>query len=185
MKTGSGWQPTASGLCLTAMLLLAAIGSTDAAMQRPAALDAIDAHTGHWRSEDKTTQQGETFHFEYELRWIDPGQTLVKMLITRVGPNGTSTVFEGYKGRDPGGGVYYFAVSPSGRGARGRVLLEGTDLVTVYEGWTAEGDVVEIRDVFEPVDEAGDSFVSRTFLRRAPGAEWQQIGEDHWHRIDP
>jgi hypothetical protein len=30
--------------------------------------------------------------------------------------------------------------------------------VTIYDGWTADGSVVEIQDVFEPVDD--DGFVS-------------------------
>jgi hypothetical protein len=48
------------------------------------------------------------------------------------------------------------------------VVLEGEDLVTIYEGWTADGTVVEVRDVFEPVE--GATFVSRTSIRPSRAA---------------
>lgn len=62
-------------------------------------------------------------------------------------------------------------------------MLEGDDFVTIYDGWTADGSVVKIRDVFSPVD--GDSFVSRTFLRRDADGGWRQVAEDRWVRTEP
>lgn len=147
-------------------------------------LERLDAYTGHWESDQKEGRQGEHFHFVYDMAWMDEGETIARLVITRVGPDGRTVIFEGYKGREPSGeGVYYAGASPSGRGARGRVVLEGADLVTIYDGWTADGSVVEIRDVFSPVEEG--VFVSRTFLRPSPDAEWRQIGEDHWTRTGP
>lgn len=144
-------------------------------------LGAIDAYTGHWRSQERAGTEGRPFHFEYDLAWFDPDRTVAKLRITREGPGGTSVVFEGFKGLAPdGAGVYYVATSPSGRGASGEVVLDGPDLVTFYEGWSPDGSVVEIRDVFTPV--AGDRFVSRTYLRSDPAAEWRRIGEDRWTR---
>lgn len=175
-------------LVVVVVSLVAALGAGVADGQeaegRPAALEALDGYTGHWRSEDKTGPEGTTFHFEYELRWLDPGRTIAELSVTRVAPEATTVVFEGYKGLDPAGGVYYFGASPSGRGARGNVVIEGDDLVTLYDGWTADGDVVEIRDVFGPLNQSGNAFVSRTYLRPDPGAEWRQIGEDHWRRLE-
>lgn len=177
---------------VVAVTLIGTVAAVDASGQtpagsdvpgaRPEALEALDAYVGTWRSEEKTGPEGESFRFDYELRWLDDGRTIARMRITRVSPAGSSVVFEGYKGLDPDGGVYYFAASPSGRGACGRVVTEGQDLVTVYEGWTPDGTVVEIRDVFGPVDESGEAFVSRTFLRPDPDADWRKIGEDRWRR---
>lgn len=146
-------------------------------------LTALDAYEGQWRSEDKTDPQGNPFHFQYDERWLDEEKTIAAIHIERVLPDGErTTVFRGFKGREPGGdGVYWVAASPSGRASRGKVRLEGRDLVTVYEGWTADGSTVHIRDVFGPVESG--VFVSRTFLRRSPEEEWRQIGEDQWERI--
>lgn len=146
-------------------------------------LPAMDPYIGHWRTERKDAPGGEPFHFEYDLAWIDPGETIARLEIIRVAADGsTSTVFVGFKGRGPAGdGVYYHAASPSGRGGRGEVYLEEERLVTAYDGWTADGDLVEIRDVFEPVEDG--RFVSRTYLRSSPGETWRQIGEDHWTRL--
>lgn len=148
-------------------------------------LQRMGAYTGHWRSEDKTNQAGETFRFEYDMKWMDPGETIARIVIEQFHPDGTvTTVFEGYKGREPSGeGVYYHGASPSGRGSRGDVFLEDGDFVTLYDGWTADGGVVKIRDVFAPVEDG--SFVSRTYLRASPDAAWRQIGEDHWTRQGP
>lgn len=147
-------------------------------------LEAMDAYTGHWSSEQKTNRQGAAFHFEYDLEWVDEGETVASVLITRVMRDGsTNVVFEGVKGREPdGSGVYYWAVGPSGRASRGEVFLEGDRLITLYDGWTADGSVVQIRDVFMPVE--GGSFVSHTYLRHSPEAEWRRIGEDEWARSD-
>jgi len=155
---------------------------------RPSAtevLTAMSAYMGHWRSEDKVDAQDDVFHFELDLGWMDDGRTIAKLHIIRVASDGsTSTVFEGYKGREPdGSGVYYHAASPSGRGSRGEVVVEGQNLVTVYEGWTADGSRVWIRDVFEPP--RGGSFDSRTFLRSGPNTDWRQIGADEWTRVGP
>ena len=133
---------------------------------------------------EKTNRRGQAFHFEYLEEWIDPGRTIATIHIKRVDADGSrTTVFQGFKGRKPSGeGVYYHAVSPSGRGSRGSVILEGENLVTVYDGWTADGDVVRIRDVFSPVN--GGTFTSRTFLQASPGADWRQVGEDQWRRLE-
>lgn len=148
-------------------------------------LERMDAYTGHWRSEDKTDQAGATFHFEFDLKWMDPGETITRLVIEQFHSDGSvTTVFEGYKGREPSGdGVYYHAVSPSGRGASGHVVLEDGDFVNIYHGWTADGNTVRIRDVFKPVENG--RFVSRTYLRTSPDADWRQIGEDHWTRQGP
>ena len=145
-------------------------------------LPAIDSYTGHWRTEPKHRPGEDPFHFEYDLTWMDPTETIARLEIVRVASDGSTTVvFVGFKGREPrGDGVYYHAASPSGRGARGTVHLERELLVTVYDGWTADGDVAEIRDVFEPVED--ERFVSRTYLRTSAGEAWRQIGEDHWSR---
>lgn len=146
-------------------------------------LTALDAYVGRWRTEEKEDREGRTFHFEYEVEWFDPGKTIARMHIEQVLADGSrSTVFQGYKGRRPAGdGVYYFAASPSGRGSRGEVLLDEEKVVTLYEGWTADGDVVRIRDVSWPVEDG--SFLSRTFLRPSDDAEWRRIGEDRWRRV--
>ena len=148
-------------------------------------LAATDPYTGHWHTDEKEGPDGDPVYYEYDLSWMDPGETIARLEITRVGEDGSkSTVFVGFKGRKPSGdGVYYHAASPSGRGARGEVHLEGDRLVTVYEGWTADGDVVEIRDVFDPVEDG--RFVSRTYLRSSPEEAWRQIGEDRWTRVEP
>lgn len=148
-------------------------------------LDALAAYTGRWRAEERTDRRGDPFHFEFEMEWLDPARTIARVHITRVGSGGeASTVFEGFKGREPdGSGVYYHAASPSGRGSRGEVVLEGEDLVTVYDGWTADGETVRIRDVFRPVDEG--SFRSRTLLRDSSNAEWREIGAERWTRVAP
>lgn len=159
---------------------------TDAADRSARAiLDALDAYTGHWRTEERTDRRGDPFRFEYEMEWIDPARTIARLHITRVGAEGeTSTVFRGFKGREPdGSGVYYHAASPSGRGSRGEVVLEGDDLVTLYDGWTAGGETVRIRDVFRPVQ--GGSFRSRTLLRDSPAGEWREIGAERWMRVGP
>ncbi len=159
-------------------------------MQRVAAADAsailerMDAYTGRWRTEEKRDRRGEAFHYVYDLRWIDPERTIARMRITRRSADGPTLAWEGFKGRGPPGeGVYYVAASPSGRSARGEVVLDGDDLVTLYEGWTADGDAVEIRDVFSPVEDG--AFRSRTFLRETPDAEWRRVGGDLWSRIGP
>lgn len=155
------------------------------AAARPASLDAMDAYVGHWRSDDKSDRDGNAFHFEYDLGWMDSGRTIARLAVAQVGPGeARTTVFEGFKGVDPAGDLYYFAASPSGRGARGSLHLEGDRLVTQYEGWAVDGSTVEIRDVFEPPAAGGDTFVSRTYLRPRPGAGWQQIGEDVWTRAE-
>lgn len=176
-------------LAICFLLVGTGVGVPVVAQEAPIAeaatvLEAIDAYTGRWRTEEKDDRRGRAFHYLYELRWIDPDRTIAKMVITRVTADGRTTAWEGFKGRAPEGeGVYYVAASPSGRSARGETFLEGPDLVTVYEGWTAEGDVVEIRDVFEPVESG--AFLSRTFLRERPDAEWRTIGEDRWTRVAP
>lgn len=146
-------------------------------------LAALDAYEGRWRSDEKSGPAGEAFHFLYEERWLDESRTVATIHIERIAADGTaSTVFRGFKGREPDGqGVYWVAASPSGRASRGLVLLEGSNLVTQYEGWTADGDTVEVRDVFGPVEDG--AFVSRTFLRRSSAEDWRQIGEDRWERI--
>lgn len=145
-------------------------------------LERMNGYTGHWISDEKEGPGGAPFHFEYEMEWMDEGHTIARLVITQVRPDGRTVIFEGYKGREPSGdGVYYVGASPSGRGARGSVVLEGDDFVTAYEGWTADGSPVEIRDVFEPVE--GGGFVSRTFLRPSPDDEWRQIAEDRWTRV--
>lgn len=147
-------------------------------------LERLQAYTGHWESDEKQGPEGNRFHFEYDLRWMDEARTIARIVIEQVRSDGRTVIFEGYKGRDPSGErVYYVGASPSGRGARGDVVLEGDDLVTIYDGWTADGSVAEIRDVFTPVD--GGTFISRTFLRAAPEKEWRQIGEDRWTRTGP
>jgi hypothetical protein len=146
-------------------------------------LDALEAYTGVWRSEEKSTPRRHPFHFRYQLEWLDPDRTVAWMVIERIAASGDVTeVFRGAKGREPGGeGVYYWAVSPSGRASRGSVRVEGNRVVTLYSGWTAAGDVVQIRDVFTPVTDG--IFTSRTYLRNDPGAEWRQIGEDRWRVV--
>lgn len=147
-------------------------------------LAAMDAYTGHWKSDRKTDAEGDTFHFEYDLEWLDSDRRITRMRITRVAGADTSVVFEGYKGAASGwDGVFYIATSPSGRGARGEVVLDGSELVTLYQGWSPDGTVVQIRDVFAPVKDG--AFVSRTFLRRSADVEWRRIGEDRWRRIEP
>lgn len=157
-------------------------GRTNRVTDPAPVLRAMDAFVGHWRSDRKTGPDGATFHFEYDLGWLDPGHTIAKVLITRVMSDGvTEVVFEGVKGREPDGrGVYYWAASPTGRGARGTVHLEGERFVTVYDGWTADGSVVRIQDVFTPV--RSNAFVSRTYLRTSADAEWRRVAEDHWER---
>lgn len=146
-------------------------------------LDAMDPYTGHWRSEARAGSGGDRYHHEYDLEWIDPARTIARVHITRVGSDGeTRTVFEGFKGREPDGtGVYYHGASPSGRGARGEVVLEGRNLVTIYDGWTAEGETVRIRDVFRPVEDG--TFRSRTLLRPSADADWREIGSERWTRV--
>lgn len=143
-------------------------------------LEALEGYMGHWRSDEKTDRNGNALHFEYTLEWLDGDHTIAAMLIERIASDGTRTViFEGFKGREPSGeSVYYFAASPSGRGARGTVALDGNLLVTRYEGWSADGAVVEIRDEFHPLED--DEFVSKTWLRASPKEEWRQVGEDRW-----
>lgn len=181
---GAGWVTPGSAQVPTPEALRPRVADgriTDAT----SVLERMGAYTGHWRSEDKTNPAGETFHFEYDMEWMDPGETIARIVIRQVRPDETvTTVFEGYKGREPSGvGVYYHGASPSGRGSRGDVFLEGGDFVTLYDGWTAEGAIVEVRDVFGPVVDG--SFVSRTYLRSSPDADWRQIGEDHWTRQGP
>lgn len=148
------------------------------------ALDAMDAYIGRWRTGDRTDAEGRTFRYDYELTWIDAERSIAKMLLTRHAAAGSRVVFRGFKGRERDGvGVYYIATSPSGRGARGEVALEGENLVTRYVGWSAEGEVVEIRDVATPV--VDDAFVTRTYLRADPEEEWRPIGEDRWTRVVP
>lgn len=146
-------------------------------------LQALDQYVGHWRSDQKRRQTGDTYHFEYDLGWLDAGRSMVtRMVISQVASDGSVTrLFEGYKGRGPKGTVYYFAASPAGRGALGQVVLEGQNVVTAYEGWAAEGNVVNIRDVFEPV--RGDSFVSRTYLKSSVDEPWRKVAEDTWTRV--
>lgn len=174
---GNSWRPTSR----QRMRRVGADRITDAT----SVLERMDFYTGHWRSEDKTNQDGENFHFEFDLKWMDQGETIARVVIEQFHPDGSvTTVFEGYKGREPSGeGVYYHAASPSGRGSSGRAYLEDGRFVTAYDGWTADGSTVRIRDVFEPVEDG--SFVSRTYLRSSPDADWRRIGEDHWTRQRP
>lgn len=155
-------------------------------MQRTSAsalLAALDSYTGRWRSDEKTTSSGTKLNFTLDLEWLDVTQTIARVTINQVDADGNvSTVFEGYKGREPSGdGLYYHAASPSGRGSRGEMVIEGEHLVTVYDGWTADGETVRIRDVFEPV--RADSFMSRTYLSRPDEQEWRLITEDRWTRV--
>lgn len=182
---GVGWM-MALVLALMAGVAPVAAQTESSAWTTDAAevLQRMDTYTGHWKSDEKQGRQGDRFHFEYDVEWMDEGRTIARIVIEQVRSDGRTVVFEGYKGLEPSGeGVYYVAASPSGRGARGDVVLEGDDFVTVYDGWTADGSVVEIRDVFEPVD--GDGFVSRTFLRSGPEEEWRQVAEDRWTRVTP
>lgn len=173
------------GLSALATSPVGAQGDDTRAAARGAVLEAMDAYIGRWRTVEKQSRDGERFHYEYDLEWIDEGRTIARMLLERVGSSGRTVVFEGYKGREPlGNGVYYFAVSPSGRGARGDVVLEGEDLVTRFEGWDTAGSVVQIRDIFEPPATDGDAFTNRTFLRSDPTAEWRKIAEDRWTRLE-
>lgn len=177
--------------CLSALAIPAAPACAQQAVAGSATsgtaaeiLQRMDAYTGHWESDEKQGPQGARFHFEYDLTWMDEGRTIARVVIQQVRTDGRTVVFEGYKGREPSGeSVYYVGASPSGRGARGEVMLEGDDFVTIYDGWTADGSVVKIRDVFSPVD--GDSFVSRTFLRRDADGGWRQVAEDRWVRTEP
>lgn len=157
---------------------------TRAPAGRPPALERLGDYVGHWRAEDRVDPQGDPFHFELEQRWLDPQRTILAVTISRISAEGSTLIFQGYKGMEPtGDGVYYFAASPSGRAARGEVVVDGEDLVFVYDGWEAFGQVVEIRDVFTPLTEEGRAFLSRTFLRPDPGSEWRQVGEEHWRRM--
>lgn len=170
---------------LALTLALSTLAAPSAELQENDArgvLDALDAYTGLWRSEAKTGVDGDPQHFEYDLRWFDSARTVAKMVIRQVSASGTTVLFEGFKGAGPEG-VYYFAASPGGRAARGEVVLEGALLVTRYEGWSAAGPVVEVRDVFDVVTADGKQFISRTWLRPSPEAEWRQIGEDLWTRV--
>lgn len=146
-------------------------------------LEAMDAYMGHWQSDTNLDQGGNEFHFEYTLEWMDADHTIATMLIERVDAGGSRTqIFEGFKGREPSGqSVYYFAASASGRAARGEVILDKDQLVTSYEGWSVDGTVVQIRDVFYPVE--GETFVSKTWLRASSEEEWRQVGDDQWSRI--
>lgn len=149
-----------------------------------AVLGAMDDYIGRWRSDEKEAPDSSTFHFMYDLTWMDPGRTIARMLITRRGHDGsTDLIFEGVKGRRPHDDtVYYWAASPAGRASLGSVHVDADTFVTVYDGWTADGSIVQIRDIFSPVE--GDAFVSRTYLRARADEDWRQIGEDHWTRID-
>lgn len=154
----------------------------DVVSDAAAVLGAIRPYIGHWRSEEKTARDGSNFHFEYDLAWMDESHTIVRMVVSQHWPDGRSLVlWDGFKGREAdGSAMYYWAASPSGRGARGVVHLEGQQFVTAYEGWSSDGNPVEIRDVFEPV--LDDRFVSRTYLRSAGETEWRLVNEDHWER---
>ncbi|WP_405234512.1 hypothetical protein [Lentisalinibacter salinarum] len=147
-------------------------------------LAALGRYVGRWRSDEKTTGSGAKQHFMLDLTWVDAHRTITRVTISQVDADGNvTTVFEGYKGREPSGsGIYYHAASPPGRGSRGKVVIEQDRLVTVYDGWTAGGDTVRIRDVFEPV--RADRFSSRTCLRRPGEVGWRLIAEDQWTKVE-
>lgn len=147
-------------------------------------LGSVDGYVGRWSSDRKTAPDGHTYRFGYELEWFDEAHTIVEVRITQRWSDGrVDLLWHGYKGQVPdGSGVYYWAASPSGRGARGTVHLEGDRLVTLYEGWGPEGSPVHLRDVFTPVDAGG--WVSRTYLKEPGDTDWRRIAVDHWERAD-
>lgn len=152
-------------------------------LQPSEVLAAMQPYIGRWRSDEKTSRDGQPFYFRYDLDWLDTDRTIARMLIRQIDAAGNdSVIFEGYKGAAADGQVYYHAASPSGRSARGVVIADGDRLVTLYEGWTADGDVVDIRDVFETATD--DAFTSRTYLKQPGDVEWRVIGVDHWTRIE-
>lgn len=145
-------------------------------------LGSLAGYAGRWSSDRKTAPDGRTYRFGYELGWFDEARTIAEVRITQRWSEGrVDLLWHGYKGQaSDGSGVYYWAASPSGRGARGTVHLEGDRLVTLYEGWGPEGSPVHLRDVFTPVDAEG--WISRTYLREPGDPDWRRIAVDHWER---
>lgn len=180
------WIHVGGGCLALTGLLLAGTGfrvaaQSDESRDASDVLARMDTYAGHWVSDQKRGPEGARFHFEYDLEWADGDHTVARIMVTQVRPDGRTVVFEGYKGRRPSGdGVFYVGASPSGRSARGRVVLDGENFVTVYDGWAPDDSMVEIRDVFEPVEDG--TFVSRTLLRRTPEEPWRQIAQDIWTR---
>lgn len=157
--------------------------AAQASAQDSPEMRALRQYVGTWRSEDREGQDGRTSHFLYRLTWFDPGETIAEMLITQHFADGEERLlWKGFKGWHPGSETaYYHGFSPSGRAASGTLHVEGDGLVTAYEGWSAEGPGVMIRDVFEPVE--GDTFVAHTWLKRE-GSDWREVNVDHWTRLE-
>lgn len=147
--------------------------------------DALGPYMGHWRSEEKTTQDGRrTYRFEYELAYFDTAKTIAKMTILQVYANGEQNLlWTGFKGWDPiEQETYYYAFSPLGRVSSGRFAMAGELFMTFYDAFDSRGQAVEIRDVFEPVK--GGEFDNVSFLRLAGEQEWRVIARDTWQRIE-
>ncbi len=167
------------GLVLSVGLLPVSVAA-QAATERPAALERLDAYVGVWDAEAQVAPDGRGFHFVYSLTWFDARRTIVEMLITQRFDTGEERVlWKGFKGWDRAdGGVYYHGFSPGGRSASGEVREDGLGLVTEYRGWAPAGPVNNVRDDFSPVTDG--SFTSITFLER--DGTWQEASRDRWTR---
>ncbi len=146
-----------------------------------AAVEALRSYAGVWLGEEhRRTQAGDGFRFRYALEPMDASETIYEMTITQEMDDGAAQLlFKGFKNYDAHEDVVrYHGFSPSGRVARGRVLLVGETLETIYEGASPNGPPAEIKDVFTHLGD--DRFHSITYMRR--DGTWTQINEDHWKR---
>lgn len=186
----------AGAVSVAALLALACVGDLRAqtppgagrgqpeASAHPTEMEAFAPYVGTWRAEDRSGADGRVSHFVYSLAWFDAAHSIVEMTIEEHFDEGEERLlWRGFKGWDSvEDRLYYHGFSPGGRAARGEVRLEGSDLVTEYDGWAPTGAPVRVRDIFTVVE--NDAFSGRTLVRATPEGDWREVSSDRWTRMD-
>lgn len=148
--------------------------------------EALGDYIGQWRSEEKQARDKNErpFRFEYELSYFDADRTIAHMVIRQVFADGEERLlWIGFKGWDSvERQTYYHGYSPLGRVARGKFIEDGDHFITFYAGSDVDGQVVEVRDVFTPVE--NDQYENVTYLRPAGDDAWRIVARDVWRRVE-
>ncbi|WP_421764723.1 hypothetical protein [Ekhidna sp.] len=146
--------------------------------------DQIEYQIGKWQDDEvQEANDGRTYQFNYELKWFDRKNTIIKMHITGVYSDGeVRTFWEGFKYWNIVEEKFlYNGFSPDGRIASGYLKLDNKIITTHYSSNSPNGKI-QIKDVANKID--NDHFTTITYLKMPGETEWKVVNEDNWTRID-
>ncbi len=159
--------------------------------QRAVAEDVrlFDRYVGRFRSPTRLFDDGETEHyFVVDYHWYDPGKTLLKYEIEMVIPSQDRSLStsEGFYGYDPVAQRLFvfgaFRQGAMGWGTMARFDHETGRREVWVESRTPDGEVSEIRDEFEMLDD--DRWRNVTRQRLGGDGEWTVISEGIYTRLE-